>query len=191
MGFLRQNILPIVLALAGIALIVFGVYQVTSSQKKEKVEFQPASAEAKPTPAKIMVDIEGAVIKPGVYSLNPEARFVDALAAAGGMSDDADREYVSKNINLAKAVTDGLKIYVPRVGEEILAASEGSSSESSSTININTAGAADLDKLPGIGSVTADKIINGRPYQNIEELLKKKIVSQSVFDKIKNMISAN
>lgn len=190
-SFLRQNILPIVLALAGFALIVFGAFQVISSQKKERVEFQPASTEVKPTPSKITIDIEGAVIKPGVYSLESQMRFVDALAAAGGMSDEADREYVSKNINLAKTLTDGLKIYIPRVGEQILSSSEGSTSEASSTININTASAGDLDTLPGIGAVTAQKIISGRPYASTDELLNKKILSQSVFDKIKDRISAN
>lgn len=191
-SFIRQNLLPLVLGLAGLVLILFGAFQIASIQKQQdKVEFQPAASNIKLPPQEIMIDIEGAVIKPGVYSLSSQSRIVDALAAAGGLSDEADRDWVEKNINLAKLVSDGLKIYIPRTGEQILSATDGSGSQASSTINVNTASASDLDTLPGVGAVTAEKIISGRPYGGIDDLLKRKIVTQSVFDKIKDKISAN
>lgn len=190
-SFIRQNILPIVLGGAGLLLILFGIFQLASNQKKNDVEFQPAASNINPTPQKIMVDIEGAVVKPGVYSLAQDSRFVDALAAAGGLSSEADRDWVEKNVNLVKKVSDGLKIYIPRAGEEILSSQNTGSADAASTVNINSATLGDLDTLPGIGPVTAQKIIDGRPYTVVDDLVKRKIVSSSVFDKIKNMISAN
>lgn len=189
-SFIRQNFLPIALGLAGLVLILFGIFQIYSMQKQEKVEFQPSASSTKIQPQSIVVDIEGAVIKPGVYKLSSDSRIVDVLAAAGGMSEEADREWVEKNINLAKLAQDGLKIYIPRIGEEILSSGEGATSQTNATININTASASDLDTLPGVGAVTADKIISGRPYETVDDLLERKILSQSVFDKIKDKISA-
>jgi len=175
----------------GLVLIFFGLFQYVGNQKKGEVKLEEAVSPTKNMEEQVVVDVEGAVIKPGVYKLGPESRFLDALAAAGGLSDEADRDYVEKNINLAKKVSDGLKIYVPRVGEEILSSSGLSGSSASSTININTASTGDLESLPGIGAVTAQKIITGRPYSSIDDLLNRKIVGQSTFDKIKEKISAN
>lgn len=190
-SFIRQNILPILLGGAGVLLILFGLFQLASGQKKSDVEFQPSASKAVSEPQKIMIDIEGAVVKPGVYQLGLDSRFVDALAAAGGLSSEADRDFVEKNINLVKKVSDGLKIYIPRVGEQILSSDSAGGVDAASTININSASIGDLDTLPGVGSVTAQKIIDGRPYATVDDLVKRKIVSASEFDKIKNMISAN
>ncbi|MEK9176222.1 MAG: helix-hairpin-helix domain-containing protein, partial [Patescibacteria group bacterium] len=109
----------------------------------------------------------------------------------GGMSEDADRDYVQKNINLAQKASDGLKIYVPRLGEQVLSASNSTSDSPGPVLNINSATFSDLDSLPGVGQVTADKIIQGRPYSDINELVERKIVGQAVFEKIKDKISAN
>ena len=189
---LKKNLLPILLGLAGLGFVAIGLFQLYSQKKNAPaVTFQPASeTKTSTSPEQVIVDVEGAVLNPGVYKLSSESRFVDALAAAGGLSKDADRDYAEKNINLAKKVTDGLKIYIPREGEKILSGSDSSSGQSS-TININTAGASELDTLPAVGAVTAQKIIDARPYATIEELLQKKIVGQATYDKIKDRISAN
>lgn len=186
--FIKQNVLPLTLGIAGLVLISLGVLQF-ASKKNEQITFEPAASASNAGQEKVVVDVEGAVISPGVYNLRPESRLVDALAAAGGMSDDADRDYVEKNINLAQKVSDGLKIYIPRVGEQIL--SNSSSNQANSTINLNTASQADLESLSGVGAVTAQKIIAGRPYATADDLVKRKIVGQSTFDKIKDSISAN
>lgn len=134
----------------------------------------------------IFVDLEGAVANPGVYELEKESRVADLLERAGGLLDKADQEYVAKVINKAQKLSDGVKIYVPFKGEKV----ESSFSESQSgLINVNTAAAKDLETLNGVGEKTAEKIIKNRPYGSIEELLEKKAVSQSVFDKIKEEIS--
>lgn len=188
-SFIKQNLLPLFLGVIGLVLIFFGLFQFASKQKTQEVTLEPAVSAESDKAVQVIVDVEGAVITPGVYKLGSESRLVDALAAAGGMSEEADREYVEKSINLAQKVSDGLKIYIPRVGEQIL--SGATAAQASSTININTATQADLESLPGIGAVTAQKIISGRPYALIDDLIKRKIIGQSSFDKIKDKISAN
>ena len=66
----------------------------------------------------MVVDVAGAVETPGVYKLGMGSRIVDALAAAGGLSGQADRDFLSKTINLSQLVTDGMKIYVTPIREE-------------------------------------------------------------------------
>lgn len=129
-----------------------------------------------------------------MYKLVTDSRVIDALEAAGGLTDQADTEWVDKYLNKSAKVSDGQKIYVPRNSEndQISNSKLQTSSNSQNTnsiININTAGSRELEALPGVGPVTAEKIIAGRPYGNIEELIGKKIVSQKIFDQIKGQIS--
>ncbi len=136
---------------------------------------------------KIAVDVSGGVINPGLYQFSEGSRVQDGLAAAGGLSESADREWVEKNLNLALKLKDSQKIYIPKQGEESYA-DQGITQEG--LININTASSGDLDVLPGIGPVTAQKVIDNRPYGSIDELLIKKAVSKATFEKIKDKISA-
>lgn len=185
MNWIRENILPLLLGGIGLMLLIAGFAQMIFSKPKEAPLVFEESTVSKQD---VVVDIEGAVIRPGVYRLTSESRVVDALAAAGGMSEGADREWTEKNLNLAKKVSDGLKIYIPRMGEEILS---GLTQEGGPVLNINTASSTDLESLPGIGAVTASNIIESRPFSQIEDLLTRKIVGQSTFEKIKDKISAN
>ncbi|MBI3397208.1 ComEA family DNA-binding protein [Candidatus Woesebacteria bacterium] len=151
--------------------------------------------------ASIVVEISGAVEKPGVYKLPANSRVEDALIAAGGLSALADRAWVDKSINRAAKITDGQKIYIAiitskqssavnatnRVGHQNTSMVLGA--ESSGLVNINTASAKDLDLLPGIGPTYAQRIIENRPYSEISELVSKKILSKSTFEKIKDKIS--
>jgi len=191
-SFSKENVLALIIAGIGLVLVLLGLIQIfQNSSKNSQIVFE--EGEEQEQKSQIMIDVGGAVINPGVYSLPSDARTVDALAAAGGISADADREWADKNLNLAKKVTDGLKIYIPRVGEQILSNSSQVSSYGGAgpVININTASKSDLESLSGIGPVTADKIIAGRPYSDIEELRSNKIVGNAVFEKIKESISAN
>ncbi|MFH1187113.1 MAG: hypothetical protein V1697_02980 [Candidatus Levyibacteriota bacterium] len=109
---------------------------------------------------KIMVDIEGAVVKPGVYSLGPEARIKDALIAASGISVDADRDWVEKNLNLAAKIADSSKIYIPRKGETAQKAQTSLGVvNTSGLINLNSASINKLDTLSGVGPVTAQRLL--------------------------------
>lgn len=142
----------------------------------------------------LVVDIGGAVNKPGVYKLTSGSRVNDAIVAAGGLTSDAD----SNRINLAARVADGQKIHIPSINDPVSSASgrqvsgvndTGSSYGQLGLININNGSEAELDKLPGVGPVTAGKIINGRPYSSVEELLSKKVVNSSTFEKIKGLVT--
>lgn len=203
---LKQYLLPISIGLMGFVLVAFGIIS-SFSQKKEDISFQnttqqvDATSSAKVSTKEIIVDVEGAVIKPGVYHLSSDARLQDALIASGGVSGDADTSFIEKKINLAAKLIDGGKLYIPKTGEQIsngqidTQAVSGqtslSTTDQSASININDASSVQLDALPGIGQVTTQKIINGRPYTDTQELLTRKIVSTKVFNEIKDKITAN
>jgi competence protein ComEA len=148
----------------------------------------------------LIVEISGAVFEPGVYSFSKEDRIVDAIAKAGGFHPDADIYWVEKTLNKASKLSDGQKIYIPILDKQTDVVSarnidsirldQGSSSGiNGETVNINSASITELDTLQGIGPVTAQNIIEQRPYSSINDLLTKKIVSQKVFDSIKDKIS--
>lgn len=191
--FIRRNIIPIVFGLAGIVLLIYGLIQILiTSNSSESLVIEKAAESSETLKSEIVVDIEGAVLKPGVYSLSADSRLHEVLVEAGGISGDADRQWFEKNINLASKLTDGQKIYIRRIGEDILTgASAVATGETQVAIDINSAGTKELDSLPGVGLVTAQKIIDNRPYQKIEDLLTKKVVSSRVFDSIKDKIAAN
>jgi len=185
---IRSNLLPIALGIFGIILVTLGLFQmVLNKPKSSPLVLEEAGEEKK---LDIVVDIEGAVMSPGVYKVSADSRIVDVLAEAGGISEDANRDWVEKNINMAKKASDGLKIYIPRIGEEVLSISQNSA-QAGAVININTASASDLESLPAVGPVTAQKIIDGRPYSQIGELIDRKIVGAATFEKIKDKISAD
>lgn len=140
----------------------------------------------------LKVDICGAVKNPGVYEFKEGQIVDDALKAAGGLTDEADTDYVSKNINRAKKLEDAEKIYIPLRGVSMGAGSDENkerTEESSGKININTATAGELDTLPGIGPSYAQRIIEGRPYAKIEDLKKVKGIGSTIFEKIKDRIT--
>jgi len=140
----------------------------------------------------IKVDVGGAVKNPGVYELEEGQIVNDAILAAGGFSDEANLDFVEQNINKAKRVTDGEKIYIPQQ-TDVLGASEVESGYKSAgitdKININTGSLNELDSLPGIGPSYAQKIIEGRPYSKIEDIKKVSGIGISTFEKIKDLIT--
>lgn len=194
LGFLKKHWLPSALALLGLIFFVYGLIALLNQNKSGgDIKFETNSkALNKEVESLITVDIEGAVSNPGVYKLKVGSIIQDGLVAAGGLSIEANRDFVSKNINLAVRLTDGQKIYIPKVGESALPSVQGSSTTTtiSGLININVALESELDTLSGVGPVTAGKIINNRPYATIEELTSKKVVSQKVFEQIKDKITA-
>jgi competence protein ComEA len=191
---LEQKPYLITLSLAGILVLVSGlaVLGINFDQNTSvPIEIIEASSTPSPVGFKILVDVGGAVIKPGIYELGLASRVNDALVAAGGLAAAADRDWVSQNLNLAEKLADGRKIYVPFKGEAAdLSESFPSQSQSlSELININAASLTELDSLWGIGPVTGQKIIDNRPYAKIEELLEKKIVKTNVYEAIKDKIT--
>lgn len=184
--FVRQNVSFIILAGAGVLFLLIGVGLLISEKSRPPEMTISSVATQSASVGSLKADIEGAVLKPGVYELVSGARVQDLLVAAGGLLGVADRDYVSKNINLAMKLTDGAKIYIPKKGEPATAkVPEGQAI----IININNASESELDKLYGVGAVTAQKIIAGRPYSKIEDLVSKKVLGQNAFDKIKDNIT--
>lgn len=148
----------------------------------------------------IFVHISGSVMKPDVYELSAGSRMRDVLARAGGLSIAADREYFDKNLNLARILADQEKIYIPSKEEiasganfSITKPQNGSSTEDNQNgsigfISINSGSMKDLESLPGVGLVTAEKIISNRPYERIEDLVERKIIGTSLYEKISTLI---
>lgn len=207
--FKRYQVEVFLLSLAFIITIISLIlYQKNESPESDLIkETQSPYQKENSSPRKIFVDIAGAVNNPGMYEATLGARLKDILTLAGGLSDEADRIFFQRNFNLARIVTDQEKIYVPSsweinsgifiensrtldyISPQNISPSENNSSNSVEKININQATIEELDTLPGIGKVTAQKIINNRPYQSIDELLTKKVVNKSTFEKIKDLIS--
>lgn len=194
---LQKYKLQIALLLIGLILIGVGILGYQYSRPNQEAEIEILSGHDEPEETaeagRIIVEISGEVLNPGVYELAPGSRVNDLLIAGGGLSAKADREWVGKNVNLAQKLVDGVKIYIPRKETVNVGDSKASPTSSPQTvqgkININIASAAELETLWGVGEATAEKIIAGRPFQKPEELLEKKIVKSNVWERIKDQIT--
>lgn len=156
---------------------------------------------------KFIIDIAGAIQKPGVYEVTPGARLKDALELGDGLSYGADKNFVARNFNFARFLNDQEKIYIPysweiyggifsepqRVLNYLQPQTKPSyvpqKIQNSKTLDINTATSEELQELPGIGTTIAEKIIKNRPYKSANDLVDKKIVNKGVFEKIKSEIT--
>jgi len=196
--FLKKYWLPLALFFLGLIFFIYGLIGFLGlASKQQDITFKQTDSVSTSVKTEqvnqnsILVDVEGAVVAAGVYKLAQTSIIQDALVASGGLSANADREFVSKNINLAAKLYDGAKIYIPKVGETESSLPQTSTADTStsSLININTASSDALDGLPGVGPATASKIISGRPYTKPDDLLNKKVVSSKVFAGIRDKIS--
>lgn len=137
---------------------------------------------------KILVDIEGAVISPGVYQLEETARIKDVLLMAGGYTASADRSYCEKNINLAQPLKDGQKIYIPEVSDTPGNQGYDEAKNQVNKINVNLASLVELDTLWGVGEARAETIVKNRPYATTEELVSKGGMTKQIYEKNKDLI---
>jgi competence protein ComEA len=150
----------------------------------------PSSSAPGASTAAITVEVTGAVLHPGVYSMAPGSRVADAIKAAGGYSADVDPRLAETRLHLAARLTEAETIVVPRLGD-----SEGgtaSAAVSGGLINLNTATAAQLDSLPGIGPATATKILSsraGQPFSSVDDLVTRKLVSASTLAKFRDQVT--
>lgn len=202
----KRNLLIFGLIFVGVILSGIGLVQYFSSTTAPEAQFVSGaeSSEAGSDQVKsisVTIDVAGQVQDPGVYTLPGDSRLQDAIEAAGGFTSKADPDYIAKRINLAQKAIDGGKVYIPAVGEITTNTSVPASNQSTDAsvigvadiatglIDINSATEKELDTLPRVGPVTAQKIIAGRPYMNIEELVAKKVMGQSTFDGLKDKIT--
>ncbi len=141
----------------------------------------------------IFVYVCGQVEKPGVYEVASEARIYEVLKMAGGVRKDAD----ISAINQARKLSDGEQIYVPKTGEAEGAAGNPAAAASAddSRVNINTADAAELMTLPGVGASRAEAIIAYREqsgqYRAIEDIMNVSGIKEGLFSKISDKIKVN
>ncbi len=148
--------------------------------------------------AEVYVDVDGAVVRPGVYRLKEGARVSQALDAAGGLTVEAD----VTGLNRASKITDGQKIYVPTVGEQQAVAADGGAdggavlasgaNDVAGLVNINTASAAELQTLSGIGPSMAQSIIDERTkngaFASVDDLMRVSGIGEKKLAKIKDCI---
>jgi competence protein ComEA len=190
------------LLILGIAFIAVGIGISYRENESQKTEIQINKKNVVATPSvdvkvdkKIVIDISGAVVNPGVYELKQGDRIDSALAAAGGLSAKADREWINKNINKAQILSDGQKIYIPKLGENnnTLPTAKNTNSNASGFISVNSADISELDKLSGIGEGLAARIIDYRQknggFKSIDELKLVPGIGEKLFEKIKDKIS--
>ena len=196
----------VTLLLAALLISIFSAvlfFQQKSSEKKAPQISQKNETRTIGKKSTITIDVGGAVKKPFVYTLDSTDRIIDAIQKAGGLTDEADEAFVRRNINYARILSDQEKIYIPFLSDtadgyvlenkRILDYTQPNLSQNrtevSALININSASVLELDQLPGIGKVQSEAIFNARPYTSTDDLVKDNVIKQSVFDKIKDLIS--
>jgi competence protein ComEA len=144
---------------------------------------------------RVTVHVAGAVATPGVYDLDPAARVIDAVEAAGGGAPDADLN----RLNLAAKIADGQRVLVQRVGEAAPAGSaspggsDGGSADPSALVNLNSATPAELEELPGIGPTLAEAIITERErrggFRSVNELRDVRGIGEKRFADLKDKVT--
>jgi competence protein ComEA len=146
----------------------------------------PARLAGSGTP--LVVDVAGAVRRPGLYHLAREMRIADAIALAGGFTRRADRVAV----NLAAPVADGEEIVVPARGAGTTGVSSGAGSSPTAPLDLNTATLEQLDALPGIGPTTAQKILDYRqahgPFHSVADLDAVPGIGQGRIEQLKGLV---
>lgn len=161
----------------------------------------PVALESSPSPSpELVVYVTGAVAHPGVYDFAAGSRIVDAIRVAGGLTPGAD----ASTLNLAEPLTDGERVYVPRRGETPPPVQSGGGgpagggsgsggSGGAAKVNVNTATIAELDSLPGVGPVLAQRIVDYRtqhgPFRDVRDLMKVEGIGQKKFDSLKDFVT--
>ncbi len=149
----------------------------------------PATS-ASPSPkAVLLVDVAGWVRRPGVYEFGEGARVVDAIDAAGGARPGA----VLQALNLAAPLVDGTQVLVPREGESAVAPPVAGGSVAGGLVNVNTATAAELEELPGIGEVISQRIVDYRtangPFTSVDQLLDVSGIGDAILESIRELVT--
>ncbi len=156
---------------------------------------QPVAAPtATPSPSSILVHVAGQVRRPGVYEFGEGDRVIDAIDAAGGVRGDAALD----ELNLAAPLTDGSQVLVP--GRSAAAAApigegsttSGAADATTAKINVNTADAAELEELPGIGEVLSQAIVDYRaengPFSSVDELEDVSGIGPAILEDVRDLV---
>lgn len=161
----RDALLTLVAIVGCVSLTAFNVMPRLQFNKAAIVHSQPP----------MVIAISGEVSRPGSYELAWGSRLEDAIAAAGGLTQDADKHL----LNLASPLDAGSAVFVPKYRTET----------GSERISINSSSLAELDSLPRIGPAMAERIIAARPFNTIDDLLKVKGIGQKTLEKLKPFVT--
>ena len=142
----------------------------------------------------LVVEIVGAVPRPGVYRLPPGSRLVDLVRLAGGYGARVDTARAERELNLAAPIKDGDHVRVPSRDDEVGApvASGPVPSAGGALVDVNTATQAQLEELPGVGPATAQKIIAAReeaPFGAVEELRSRGVLGEKTYEKLRPLLT--
>lgn len=177
------------LILAALAVVITAGALVLIIDKPSPVPIYITPPAPTATPGFIQVYVSGAVARPDVYRLPPDAIAKDAIEAAGGALETADLSLV----NLAQRLHDEAQIHVPVVGEPSTAGQPGVGS--GGKVNINTADVALLDTLPNIGESRAQGIIDYReaygPFTSIEQIMDVPGIGEKMFEDLRDLITVD
>ena len=161
------------------------------------IDALPSALTASPA-GDVVIDVSGAVARPGVYRLSAGSRVGDAITAAGGYSASVDAVLADRQLNLAAVVHDGDKVRVPVRGESPASvpssagAGAGAGGGGGGLVDVNRASADELDTLPGVGPATAAKIIAAReerPFASVDELAARKVVGAATLEKLRALVT--
>jgi competence protein ComEA len=153
-----------------------------------------AAVEPITTSSIVLVHVAGAVVEPGVYQLLGDARVRDAIVAAGGPTATAD----SNALNLAAPLADGVKVYVPNVGEEVpplltMPPAGAATATAAGPIDVNVATSDELESLPGVGPATATAIVTERerngPFVDVDDLDRVPGIGPAKLDALRELVT--
>jgi len=170
-------------ALAAVTVVAVALAVTASRGGSTQPAIEVALPDAPVSDGVLKVYITGAVAHPGIYAARPGDRYGDALALAGGPTDDAD----PLAVNMARRVRDEDHIHVPRQGEPPLVTAAGEP-----RLDLNTATVKQLEDLPGIGPTRAQKIVESRTkdgtFTRPEDLVQRKIIPLSMLEPIRERL---
>lgn len=176
------GIVLVLAALVGAVLAWTASGRGVSSVTEAPADDAPAIAE----PLTVTVHVLGAVASPGLYTLPEGARVVDAVAAAGGFADGADRAAM----NLARVLVDAEQLRVPVVGETTAEGAAGVGADG--RVNLNTADRAALETLPGVGPALAERIIAWREanggFRSVDDLLEVSGIGEKTLEGMRDAV---
>lgn len=207
MAQLNKKIIAVAVAVAFCVLASFWPQQ--REENMLELEQQAVQTEEAAAEAKITVYVSGAVAKPGLHEIAPGSRAVDAIEAAGGMTEEANKD----RVNLAKICKDGMQVNVPRLSakelrklkqaQNVYAGDSANAvanavqpvnyvpavqQDDGGKIRLNSATLEELEELPGVGEVTAQRIVEYRNlhgFNKIEDIMNVKGIGQAKFNKMR------